>query len=222
MKIIAYNIHLSSQEKVDKILSCHADIYVLPEVACPSQIRLPEGFKMEWMGDYSHKGLGVIIRSGLKGVIPGWFNPMHQYFLPVVIDGILILAAWPTTTQQNNPKKYPQIAMEALREYAQHLNEYPCIITGDMNCYKGQAGESKEYSIQTIVDYLDELGFYSAYHKRTGEVLGKESAVTYHHQFKESATFFIDYTFANVPLKTYEVGEWDKNVSDHVPQIIEI
>lgn len=222
MKIIAYNIHLSTQEKIDKILSCQAEVYILPEVACPSQVRLPEGFRMEWMGDYSHKGLGVIWKSSLKGEIPEWFNPTHQYFLPVVIDGVLILAAWPTTTQQNIPKKYPQIAIEAIREYAQYLKEYPCVITGDMNCYKGQAGESKEYSIQVIIDYLGTLGFHSAYHKSTGEKLGKETAATYHHQFKEDSTFFIDYTFANMPLKSYRLGEWDRNVSDHVPQIVEI
>ena len=222
MKILTYNIHLSTQEKVDIILGNDADVYVLPELACPSQVILPDGYKMEWTGDIQHKGLGVIWKSNLKAEVPTWYNPEHQYFLPVIIEGKLIVAAWPTTTEQNKPKKYPQIAMEAFQEYTCHFQEYPTIITGDMNCYKGQSGENKLYSIQAIFDYLGGMGFFSAYHEKTGELLGEETIHTYYHQFKESKPFFIDYTFSNIPLKSYKIDEWDSQLSDHVPQMIEI
>lgn len=102
MKILAYNINLSSQEKIDKVLGYNADVYILPEVACPSQVKLPEGYRMEWMGDFDYKGLGIIWKSNLNAEIAGWFNPKHQYFLPILIDGKLIMAAWPTTTEQAN------------------------------------------------------------------------------------------------------------------------
>ena len=52
--------------------------------------------------------------------------------------------------------------------------------------------------------------------------MGKESCATYYHQFKENLPFFIDYTFSNLPLKSYKLGEWDKSISDHVSQFIEI
>ena len=191
MKILTYNINLSSQEKIDKVLGYEADVNILPEVACKEQIKIPEGYRMEWIGDFRHKGLGIIWKSDIKAEVPSWFNPKHQYFLPLLIDGKLIMAAWPTTTEQNRPMKYPQIAMAALQEYAPYIKEYPTVITGDMNCYKGQSGETKQYSIQAILSFLEEMGLVSAYHDRTGEALGCETKATYYHQFKENLLFFL-------------------------------
>lgn len=222
MKILTYNINLSSQEKIDKVLGYEADIYILPEVACKEQVKIPSGYSMEWMGDFPHKGLGIIWKSDIKAEVPEWFNPKHQYFLPLLIGGKLIMAAWPTTTEQNRPMKYPQIAMAALQEYAPYIKEYPTVITGDMNCYKGQSGETKLYSIQAILSFLEEMGLVSAYHDRTGEALGCETKATYYHQFKENLPFFLDYSFSNIPIISYELGEWDRMLSDHVPQFIEI
>jgi len=222
MKILTYNINLSSQEKIDKVLGYEADIYILPEVACKEQVKIPSGYSMEWMGDFPHKGLGIIWKSDIKAEVPEWFNPKHQYFLPLLIGGKLIMAAWPTTTEQNRPMKYPQIAMTALLEYAPYIKEFPTVITGDMNCYKGQSGETKQYSILAIFDFLKGMDIVSIYHDMTGEVLGKESKATYYHQFKESLPFFLDYTFSNIPIKSYKLGDWDKTLSDHVPQFIEI
>lgn len=222
MKILAYNINLSSQEKVDKVLGYDADVYILPEVACPSQVELPEGYLMEWMGDFNHKGLGVIWKSNYNAEVPTWFNPKHQYFLPLLIDGKLVMAAWPTTTEQNKPMRYPQIAFEALQEYSPYFKQYPTLISGDMNCYKGQSGQTKQFSIKAIFDFLGEMGIASAYHDQTGEELGMESKATYYHQFKENLPFFIDYTFANIPFISYRLGDWDSSISDHVPQFIEI
>ena len=173
-------------------------------------------------GRLSHKGLGIIWKSSIKAEVPDWFNPKHQYFLPLLIDRKLIMAAWPTTTEQNSPMKYPQIAMAALQEYAPYIKEYPTVITGDMNCYKGQSGETKQYSIQTILSFLGGMGLVSAYHDRTGEALGCETRATYYHQFKENLPFFLDYSFSNIPIISYELGEWDRMLSDHVPQFIEI
>ena len=222
MKIIAYNINLYCQERIDRVLEYGADGNILPEVACKEQVNLPDGYQMEWVGDYAHKGLGVIWKSCLNSEVPEWYNAKHQYFLPLIVNGTLIVAAWPTTNKQNSPMKYPQIAMMALQEYAPYFKEYPTVISGDMNLYKGQSGETKQCSIQSIFDFLGGLCFVSAYHDMTGEELGKETAATYYHQFKENKRFFIDYTFSNVPIKSYSLGVWDRNLSDHVPQIFEL
>ena len=222
MKIISYNISRFSQEKLDHILSNKADIYILPELASPQMVSLPEGYKMEWIGDVEFKGLGIVWRTEFKVEKPNWFKPIHQYFLPLLVKERLIMAAWPTTTEQNKPKRYPQIALEALIDYAPYIKAHSTVIIGDMNCYKGQSGETKKYSIQAIFDLMEEWGFKSAYHHKTGEELGKESMATYHHLFKEKSRFFLDYTFSNLPLKSYKLGEWDKSISDHVSQFIEI
>ena len=222
MKILSYNINRSTQEKIDKIMQFNADVFILPEVACPSQVKVPEGYRMEWMGNYDFKGLGVIWKSGMKAEIPQWYNPCHQYFLPIIIDDKLIMAAWPTRTDDNAPKDYPQIAMEALQEYAPYLKKFPAVISGDMNCYKGQAGETKQYSIETIFSFLEGMGYVSAYHQKTGELLDRESRATYYHRFSENSPFFLDYTFSNMVIKSYVLCEWDKDISDHAAQMIEV
>lgn len=222
MKIVTYNISLSTQEKIETVLAYDADLFILPEMACPSRVTLPEGYRMEWTGDLPNKGLGVIWKTSLKVEVPSWFNPTLQYFLPLIVDGQLIIAAWPTTTEQNKPMRYPQIALSAIQEYTPYIKQYPTLITGDMNCYKGQSGETKQYSIQAIFDTLADMGLTSAYHQLTGEALGKEAVPTYYHQFKEAQLFFIDYTFSSIPLKSYRLGKWDRNFSDHVPQFVEI
>lgn len=222
MKILSYNINRSTQEKIDKIMQFNADVFILPEVACPSQVKVPEGYRMEWMGNYDFKGLGVIWKSGMKAEIPQWYNPCHQYFLPIIIENKLIMAAWPTRTDDNAPKDYPQIAMETLQEYAPYLKKFPAVISGDMNCYKGQAGETKQYSIETIFSFLEGMGYVSAYHQKTGELLGKESRATYYHRFNENSPFFLDYTFSKVAFKSYALCEWNKEISDHVAQMIEL
>ena len=172
MKILSYNINRSTQEKIDKIMQFNADVFILPEVACPSQVKVPEGYRMEWMGNYDFKGLGVIWKSGMKAEIPQWY--------------------------------------------------FPTVISGDMNCYKGQAGETKQYSIETIFSFLEGMGYVSAYHQKTGELLGKESKATYYHWFNENSPFFLDYTFSNIAIKSYALCEWDKEVSDHVAQYFEL
>lgn len=222
MKILSYKINRSTQEKIDKIMQFNADVFILPEVACPSQVKVPEGYRMEWMGNYDFKGLGVIWKSGMKAEIPQWYNPCHQYFLPIIIENKLIMAAWPTRTDDNAPKDYPQIAMETLQEYAPYLKEFPTVISGDMNCYKGQAGETKQFNIQAIFEFFEDIGYVSAYHHQTGETIGNESVATYYHRFNEKSPFFLDYTFSNIPIQSYMLCEWDKETSDHVAQIVEI
>lgn len=67
---------------------------------------------------------------------------------------------------------------------------------------------------------MKELGLRSEYHERTQEEFGKETCSTYHHQFKEDLPFFIDFTFTNTPLFAYMIDGWERNMSDHNPQII--
>ena len=112
--------------------------------------------------------------------------------------------------------------MEALQEYEPYLNNPPTIISGDMNIYKGQSGATKRYSVEAIFEFIQSLGYTSVYHQKTGEELGKESKPTFYYLFKESAPFFLDYTFTNVEVKYYELLSWDKTISDHVGQMIEI
>lgn len=42
MKIITYNIHNHSQEKIDSLLEYGADVYILPEIHSSTEVALPE------------------------------------------------------------------------------------------------------------------------------------------------------------------------------------
>ena len=99
MKILSYNINKCTQEKIDKILAMNADIMVLPECARYDEVKIPQDYSMEWVGDnaVSWKGLGVIWRNQHEVVIAPWYNCDHMYILPLIVDRrFLLFATWPT------------------------------------------------------------------------------------------------------------------------------
>ena len=222
MKIISYNIHHCTQEKVDNIIRRGADVCILPEMSDPATMAIPAGFNAFWTGDISWKGLGVIVRPGIQARVPDWFNPSSKYFIPLIVKGMLIIAAWPTRRESNEPKGYPQIALEGIREYAVHFDAFPTLISGDLNLYMGQQDETEEYSLLSFASLLRRYGMVSAYHHFTHELFGEESVATYYHRFDESQPFFLDYTFTNIPVKRYRLVKWNAGFSDHVAQVIDI
>ena len=215
MKILSYNIHRCSQEKIDYVLSRGADIMVLPECACPEQVTLPDGYAMTWQGDDATKwkGLGVIWRRTVRCRVADWYDESHKYMIPLIIeDKWLLLAAW-LTMLPTEKKSYPQILLDSLKAYSEPIKAMPTMITGDCNCYIGQGGVSKQTgTFEQGIAYMRELGLHSEYHERTQEEFGKERCFTYHHQFKEDMPFFLDYTFTNIPLFAYMIGGWERKV----------
>lgn len=223
MKILSYNIHHCSQEKIDKVLSYDADINVIPELSNPSYIQIPDSYEPVWQGVYEKKGLGVIWKKKIKCEPQKWWNEKHKYIIPLIIDDSwLLIAAWPTVHDGDN-KVYPLILLEAIQEYEPYIQQYPTLITGDLNCFIGQSGATQQTGrLEDIVDFLAKYNIVSLYHSRTGETFGKETQCTYHHMFVEHSQFFLDYTFTNIPVFAYELQQkWDK-MSDHHPQMIVI
>lgn len=221
MRIISYNIHACTQQKVDLLFSIEADVYVVPEIACPTEIALPVGFDMKWNGNYITKGLGVIWKTGL-GYIPDWYEPNLNYAIPLVAGDFLVLGFWPTKIQKN--EMYTKIARSMLEYYSNYIKKYKTIITGDFNLYHKLSRVNKVADILSINEFLNSLGLSSVYHAKTGESFGAESQATYFHQFKKESPFFLDYTYSNfpIPLEAYRLLDWEKKFSDHVGQVIEI
>lgn len=227
MKILSYNISDSKQWKIDRLFEHDADVLVVPEITCPEQAKLPEGYEMAWngitwqyAGQDKWKGLGVIWKRG-EGKVPAWYNPNLYDAIPLIIKGIVILAIWPTKRKGVTDKKfYPQIAQEVINEYAPYFEGKGVIVIGDFNCYVNQRDSSKEYGdILRTDEILNRFGLKSAYHQTTGETLGNESVATYYHTFRADLPFFIDYAYTNMEIKTYELMPWDSKMSDHVGQI---
>jgi len=226
MKIISYNTYKCSQSKIDHILAMGGDLYILPECSNQKHITLPEGYDMLWCGDddLTEKGLGVIWNTRLTvQVIPEYRKIKH--LLPLIVNGAgfpkFILASWPTVWKEK--KTYPQLLLEALKEYSFYLDRFPSMVIGDFNCYVGQSGVKK--STGTFEDCIAEMESHclrSMYHELTGESFGTETTPTFYWQFNQEKPFFLDYSFSSIEPKTFAIGEWEREISDHRPLLIEI
>lgn len=229
MKIINYNISQFRQEKVDYLLSQDADIYVLPECGNEKQVSLPDGYHMLWYGDEScqWKGLAVIWKNRLNVNIARPLT-VHSnkipYSLPLVIDGAgypkFLLAAWPTRFKDN--RSYPQLLMDTLKQNHFYLSRFDSIVIGDLNCYIGQQVPKGSATFLDCIKYLADHGLRSAYHELTGEAFGKESKATYYHQYKADQPMMLDYAFTTVKPKSFQIGEWNSEFSDHCPLTLEL
>ena len=224
MKIISYNIAKFSQKKVEHILAMDADLYVLPELANKDIVTLPEGYEMAWCGDddVPDKGLCVIWKKHLSVELLSVDKDIPHH-LPLMVKcedtPLFLLACWPTVRGTN--KSYPQLLLEALKEYNFYITFYDSLVVGDFNCFIGQKGVKK--STGTFEDCIYEFenhGMRSMYHEQTGECFGKESTATFYWRYNEESPFFLDYAFSNLTPQSFEIGEWEKEISDHRPLII--
>lgn len=232
MKIVSYNINSHSafdaQAKIDVIIQRKpADVWIISEAF--EHTAIPEGWHYYWRGEDGIKGLGVIIRSGLKSERIETAFPLLNYCIPLFVDGLLIVGMWPTKYAETSHLSYPYILKSNIDNLRNYLENNPAIIAGDFNCYVGQSGERKQYNIKDISECLKQMNFESAYHSTTLEELGKESQGTLNFQYKGTKSFHIDYAFANVPIKSFNVAKWNGTdwhdapiVSDHSPLSIEV
>ena len=224
MKIVSYNISSCTQEKVDFLLSLDADVYVVPEIAKDVKM-LPENeYEMEYLGDITSKGLGIIWRKD-KGKIPDWYKDDYRklsYAIPFVFDNVLILGIWPNKFKNN--KSYTTLAKEIIEKYTPHFSDFEqCIITGDFNLYSINGMPNKDANLLEIDPVLTKLGFHSVYHKLANEKPGYETQNTFYMRFKRDDPFFLDYTYAKSSIKNYYFIENPKyKFSDHIGQVIEI
>lgn len=230
MKIISHNISDSAQWKIDRLLAMDADVLVVPEITSKEQVALLCDYEMawngitwQWGGKQKCKGLGVIWKKG-RGHIPEWYKADLTYAIPLIYEGVLVLAFWPTKCQGVSDRmKYPQIAQQIIGEYAPHFSEQPTVIIGDFNCYVGQSDYTKKYGdMLRINDILEQVGLHCVYHKQTGERFGKETMPTYYHCFNINQPFMLDYAYTNVNEKSFGLLDVDLAMSDHVGLVLEI
>ena len=100
MKIISYNIHHCTQEKMDMLFAMGADVYILPEIHSSAEVALPDGYTLFRFAapEESTKGLGVICNKECGFYVPEWFCKEHRYILPLCSGDLLLIAMWPTIT----------------------------------------------------------------------------------------------------------------------------
>lgn len=226
MTIVSYNISACTQAKIDHVLGMGADLYVIPECANRKYIVLPDGYGMLWTGDddIPRKGLGVIWNTRYSVRLAEEFQKIRHH-LPLIVEGegvqIFILACWPTMGHEQ--KTYPQLLLEAIEAYSSCLDRFPSLAIGDFNCYIGQSGVRQ--GAATFEDCIQAFNTHcmsSIYHDQTGEAFGNESQPTFFWRFKENSPFFLDYAFSNLTSLSLEIGQWEKELSDHRPLIVRI
>ena len=166
------------------------------------------------------KGLGIIWKKG-NAYMPAWYNENLRFAIPLFYKDFLIIGLWPTKQKENKDESYKKIATEILQYYAPYFTE-KTIITGDFNLFYKDETSNKDANLLPVNELLESYGFKSVYHWIKQENFGQESAATYYHQFKKEQPFFLDYTYLNFPVKNYELLSWNKEISDHVGQVIEI
>lgn len=216
MKIIAYNINSCTQQKLNELYKQDADVYVIPEMA--RDVKIPDGYFMQWTGKYESKGLGIIFRNA---DVPDCYDEFLPYAIPLRYENLFILAFWPTKIDKK--ESYTKIAKRILNHYSEELKVHNSIITGDFNLYHKKDKPNKDADILEIDKLLQSFGMKSVYHELRGESFGSETKKTYFHQFKENNTFFLDYTYyshENLKITKYELLPWDAKFSDHRGQVI--
>ena len=120
-------------------------------------------------------------------------------------------------------KTYPQLLLEVLQKYSNYLEHFPALVIGDFNCYIGQRGVRKNSgTFEDCIKVLESHGMKSLYHEMTGEEFGMESQATFFWRFKEESPFFLDYAFSNLKPMSFEIGQWEKTISDHRPLIVNL
>ena len=99
----------------------------------------------------------------------------------------------------------------------------PSLAIGDFNCYIGQSGVKKKTgTFEDCIKEFEAHGMKSAYHTNNNEEFGKEHEATFFWRYNEHNPYFLDYAFSNVDINSYEIGQWEKRISDHRPQIVEL
>ena len=226
MKVISYNTYHCTQAKIEHILGMEADLFILPECSSREHVSIPAGYDMAWCGDddLPEKGLGVVWKRHLSVHIVQEYRKI-KHFMPLMVDGAglqkFVLASWPTVWKEN--KTYPQLLLEALKEYSFYLDRFPSIVVGDFNCYVGQSGVKKSTgTFEDSIVLMEKHGLRSMYHELTGESFGKESTATFYWHFNQEKPLFLDYAFSSLKPKTFVIGEWEREISDHRPLIIEL
>ncbi len=220
MKIIAYNINLCTQEKIDYLLSQKADVYVVPEIA--SNAKVPPKYELEYLGDIQSKGLGIIWRKGICER-PQWYKDDYKqlsYAIPLIYNNVLILGIWPTNYKKN--KTYTELTKDIIKKYTPLFSKFEqCIITGDFNLYHKKDAPNKAADILEIHKLLSNLNFKSAYHEKKKEEPGNETQKTFYMRFKKDDSFFLDYTYTKLPVKYDFIESPMEKFSDHIGQVIE-
>lgn len=235
MRIIEWNCQGAFRKKNDKIISLNPEILIVLE--CENEERLkfgkltPKPNDFFWYGDSKNKGIGIFSYSDYKFELLKAYNPKFRYVIPLKVTGngenFLLFGIWTMDNKENPDARYIGQIWLAINYYTDLLNN-PTLLIGDFNSnqiwdYKDRVGNHTD-----VVEYLQNRGISSVYHKQESVEHGQEKVSTFFMYRKREKPYHIDYCFAsekilknNFELVLGKVDSWIE-LSDHVPLTIEI
>lgn len=242
MRIVVWNCALKlAGAKLMALENLQPDVAIVPACACPDRLwgnqPLLAPIPMQWVGANENKGLGVFAFNGYRIWRHADCDPDQHWLLPVEITGPVtfhLLAVWATT--QRIPQAAGQEAtgrpLRIVERYRDFLAAAPSIVAGDFqnNVRWDRGGKASDHA--ALVAGLERLGLASAYHFKTGQLHGQETAPTSYGPTRslDGPHCHVEYCFLPVPwcsrLRHVELGGFDawcgRGLSDHVPLIVDV
>ena len=220
-------------QKKSKFDSCKPDIAIIPECEHPDKLKFEPGVPVPndifWAGSNQNKGLGIFSYSNFKFQLSDLHNPGFRIILPLIVKNkkreFTLLAIWANNPQDKGYQYIGQV-WKAITFYSDLLKNKKTMLVGDFNSNTIWDRPHREGNHSTVVDFLENKGIHSTYHKFFNQNQGKEKHNTLFMYRHENKSYHIDYCFASnyfiKKLSHVEVGkhtDWCKH-SDHTPLIV--
>ena len=223
MRIVTWNCNGGFARKLPMVQSLTSDLLVLQEVSLRHCEQLDWG-PFLWTGR-GHRGVAVISCTGRPIHMDPSFDPQLAHFLPVVTDGVHVLACWASVLTPT--VRYVRLLHRALDHYAAFVNHTPGILLGDLNSSTVFDTKHRHLSHTLLVERLTNQGYASLWHHQQGERHGEESRPTFYMYRRSERTWHLDYVFLTpdlLPGAHLSIGspeawlQW----SDHLPLIVDL
>ncbi len=218
--------------KASHLLELKPDIAVLPE--CADVPELGDGALIQagWTGRNPRKGLGVFVRPGLVATIDESWEPWREWWLPVRVEvltdvSIDVLAVWAFHHRGLEPGPRRGRSHRAIEHYRPFLDHQRAIVIGDFNDHV--RWDTRSYpSFRRTIELLEDAGYASVYHERTGELHGAETSASLFWYRHRDRPYLVDHAFLPrswMPfVRRFELGDPSRWLtwSDHVPLVLDL